>query len=245
MRRLATLRSSLVRLSRTVRVASRTRFEALSKRQCVGILAQGEAVARSKTLRLISLLMPTRQACSGGAIATAIVPRAARSRGGGGGEDMDAEDEDGGGGDAADAARHHAASFANASVMTSKLTHLIVALRAIRDADATSGTTSKSLVFSQFGSTLRWLQHELPRHGFDHRTLTGDMSKVARAAALRDFREDPPTTVFLLSVRAGACGINLTTANHVFMLEPCLNPALEAQVANTLSRSAVPCHERK
>ena len=89
------------------------------------------------------------------------------------------------------------------------------------------------------------LAAELPRHGFGHRTLTGDMSKAARAKALADFAADPPTTVFLLSVRAGACGINLTTANHVFMLEPCLNPALEAQVANTLNRSAVPCHERK
>jgi hypothetical protein len=35
--------------------------------------------------------------------------------------------------------------------------------------------------------------------------------------------------VFLLSVRSGAVGINLTAANHVFLLEPCLNPALEEQ----------------
>lgn len=43
------------------------------------------------------------------------------------------------------------------------------------------------------------------------------------------FQRDPPTTVFLLSVRSGAVGINLTAANHVFLLEPCLNPALEEQ----------------
>ena len=50
-----------------------------------------------------------------------------------------------------------------------------------------------------------------------------------RAAAIAAFQADPPTTVFLLSVRSGAVGINLTAASHVFLLEPCLNPALEAQ----------------
>lgn len=44
------------------------------------------------------------------------------------------------------------------------------------------------------------------------------------------FQGDPPTTVFLLSIRSGAVGINLTAANHVFLLEPCINPALEEQV---------------
>jgi hypothetical protein len=43
------------------------------------------------------------------------------------------------------------------------------------------------------------------------------------------FQGDPPTTVFLLSIRSGAVGINLTAANHVFLLEPCLNAALEEQ----------------
>jgi SWI/SNF-related matrix-associated actin-dependent regulator of chromatin subfamily A3 len=53
--------------------------------------------------------------------------------------------------------------------------------------------------------------------------LKGDMSRVARTKALAEFQNSPPTTVFLLSVRSGACGINLTTANNVFMMEPCLN----------------------
>lgn len=48
-------------------------------------------------------------------------------------------------------------------------------------------------------------------------------------AAIADFGRDPPTTVFLLTTRSGAVGINLTAANHVFLLEPALNPALEEQ----------------
>lgn len=46
---------------------------------------------------------------------------------------------------------------------------------------------------------------------------------------LQAFQSDPPTTVFLLSMRSGAVGINLTAASHVFLLEPCINPALEEQ----------------
>jgi SNF2 family DNA or RNA helicase len=59
----------------------------------------------------------------------------------------------------------------------------------------------KSLVFSQFGSSLQWLQDELPKHGFQYRTLTGSMSMNQRAKALHAFQSDPPTTIFLLSVR--------------------------------------------
>jgi SNF2 family DNA or RNA helicase len=60
---------------------------------------------------------------------------------------------------------------------------------------------AKSLVFSQYTSTLKWLQEELPKHGFQFRTLSGDMSMKKRAKALHDFQSDPPTTIFLLSMR--------------------------------------------
>jgi hypothetical protein len=52
---------------------------------------------------------------------------------------------------------------------------------------------AKSLVFSQYKSTLKWLQQELPRHGYQFRTLSGDMSVAKRSKALRDFQNDPPT----------------------------------------------------
>jgi superfamily II DNA/RNA helicase len=91
-------------------------------------------------------------------------------------------------------------------------------------------------VFSQFTSTLKWLQEELPKHGFQYRTLSGDMPMKKRAKALSDFQNDPPTTIFLLSMRAGAVGINLTQANRVFLMEPCFNPALEAQAVGRVHR---------
>lgn len=109
---------------------------------------------------------------------------------------------------------------------TSKLRVLLKELERIRDSDPSSKSnlevplllhevgndlltivslgfirTGKSLVFSQFGSTLEWLQQELPKHGFQYRTLKGDMTMSQRAKALHDFQSDPPTTIFLLSMR--------------------------------------------
>ena len=104
----------------------------------------------------------------------------------------------------------------------------------------TNGLTTcfvaKSLIFSRFGSKLQWLQEALPQHGFQYRKLSGDKSMKQRAKALRDFQHDPPTTGFLLSMRAGAVGSNLTQANHVFLMEPSLNPALEAQAMGRVVR---------
>jgi SNF2 family DNA or RNA helicase len=57
--------------------------------------------------------------------------------------------------------------------------------------------SAKSLVFSQFTSTLQWLKEELPNHGFQFRTLSGDMTMKNRAKALSEFQNDPPTTIFL------------------------------------------------
>lgn len=114
----------------------------------------------------------------------------------------------------------------------SKFNHLLKELEKIRDNEP----GSKSLVFSQFSSTLQWLKQELPKHGFKFRTLSGDMPMSKRAKALRDFQSDPPTTIFLLSMRSAAAGINLTQANRVFLMEPALNPALEAQAIGRVYR---------
>lgn len=79
----------------------------------------------------------------------------------------------------------------------SKFNVLIEILEKIRDTEP----EAKSLIFSQFASTLNWLKEELPKHGFQFRTLSGDMSMMCRAKALHDFQQDPPTTIFLLSMR--------------------------------------------
>ena len=110
-------------------------------------------------------------------------------------------------------------------ISESKLVALLKELRAMRRSDP----TAKALIFSQYNSTIEWLKARLTREGFGHRHISGSMPLKARAKAIQAFQSDPPTSVFLLSMRSGAVGINLTAASHVFLLEPALNPALEEQ----------------
>ncbi|GAB4812994.1 hypothetical protein N2152v2_000040 [Parachlorella kessleri] len=107
----------------------------------------------------------------------------------------------------------------------SKLQALLKELRAMRRADP----SAKALVFSQYMSTIEWLKVRLVQEGFGYRYISGSMPLKQRAKAIQAFQEDPPTTVFLLSMRSGSVGINLTAASHVFLMEPALNPALEEQ----------------
>jgi hypothetical protein len=58
------------------------------------------------------------------------------------------------------------------------------------------------------------------------------MSMKKRAKALHDFQNDPPTTIFLLSMRAGACGINLTQGNYSRC--PCSFPPRRGLLAHSL-----------
>ncbi|DBA72541.1 TPA: hypothetical protein ACH3X2_010298 [Trebouxia sp. C0005] len=112
-----------------------------------------------------------------------------------------------------------------ASVSDSKLQALLHQLHLMRQTDP----TAKALVFSQFVGTIEWLKVKLEEQGFGYRTISGSMSLQQRSKAKEAFQKDPPTTVFLLSMRSGAVGINLTSANYVFVLEPALNPGLEEQ----------------
>ena len=52
---------------------------------------------------------------------------------------------------------------------------------------------------------------------------------------LEAFQKDAPTAVLLLSTRSAALGMDITAASHVFILEPCLSPALEDQAAASAS----------
>jgi len=95
---------------------------------------------------------------------------------------------------------------------------------------------AKCLIFSQFTTTLNWMKKELPKHGFQFRTLSGSMTMEKRTKALRDFQNDPPSTIFLMSMRSGSVGINLTQANRVYIMEPGMNPAMEAQAIGRVHR---------
>jgi SNF2 family DNA or RNA helicase len=119
-----------------------------------------------------------------------------------------------------------------ATKFRAKLKVLLTDLRQIRK----DSKKAKVLIFSQFNETLDRLKTGLTEKGYQYRTLTGSMTRAQRSKALSDFQQDPPTTVFLLSTRAGAVGINLTQANHVFLMEPSFNQALEKQAIGRVYR---------
>ena len=55
-------------------------------------------------------------------------------------------------------------------------------------------------------TTLEWLKLRLTQEGFGYRTISGSMPLGQRTKAIEAFQKDPPTTVFLLSMRSGAGG---------------------------------------
>ena len=80
----------------------------------------------------------------------------------------------------------------------------------------------KCLVVSQFTSFLNLLKHPLDSRGFRYVTLNGSMTQEKRAAAVRTFSDQRPGTpnIFLLSLRAGGVGLNLSAATKVYLLDP-------------------------
>jgi hypothetical protein len=94
----------------------------------------------------------------------------------------------------------------------------------------------KTLVFTQFVSTLQYLKGELAKLRVPFACIEGNMTMPVRKRNIERFQNDPSCRVFVLSVRAGAVGLTLTAAQTIFMVDPCLNPALEAQAIGRVVR---------
>jgi SNF2 family DNA or RNA helicase len=94
----------------------------------------------------------------------------------------------------------------------------------------------KSVVFSGWTVHLDLIQIALEENGITYTRLDGRMSRTSRGAALDAFRTDPSIHVILVSISAGGLGLNLTTANKVYVMEPQYNPAAEAQAVDRVHR---------
>lgn len=92
----------------------------------------------------------------------------------------------------------------------------------------------KVLVFSQFVGYLEIVAQELERRGIPQYLLTG--ATRDRAGLIDGFTNDPRAAVFLLSLKAGGAGLNLTSASYVVLLDPWWNPAAEAQAIDRSHR---------
>jgi superfamily II DNA or RNA helicase len=94
----------------------------------------------------------------------------------------------------------------------------------------------KVLVFSQFTAVLAILRARLDSHAIRHEYLDGATSEADRAAAVDRFQTRDDARVFVISLKAGGVGLNLTAAGYVFLLDPWWNPAVEAQAIDRTHR---------
>ncbi|MDM1555423.1 MULTISPECIES: DEAD/DEAH box helicase [Chryseobacterium] len=85
----------------------------------------------------------------------------------------------------------------------------------------------KILVFSQFVGMLDLLKPELERHGIPFEYLTGQTKDRGKKVA--NFQENEDIRVFLISLKAGGVGLNLTQADYIYLIDPWWNPATENQ----------------
>ncbi len=92
----------------------------------------------------------------------------------------------------------------------------------------------KVLVFSQFTSFLAILRQRLDADGAVYEYLDGRTRD--RQAKVDRFQTDPDCKLFLISLKAGGVGLNLTAADYVFLLDPWWNPAVEAQAIDRSHR---------
>jgi superfamily II DNA or RNA helicase len=92
----------------------------------------------------------------------------------------------------------------------------------------------KALVFSQFTSLLAIVRKQLDARGMAYTYLDGRTRK--RQERVERFQKDPSCPLFLISLKAGGHGLNLTAAEYVFILDPWWNPAVEAQAIDRAHR---------
>ncbi len=92
----------------------------------------------------------------------------------------------------------------------------------------------KALVFSQWTSLLNLIEPHLNKKGIQFVRLDG--STKDRQGVVNTFKNDEQCSVFLSSLKAGGVGLNLTEADHVFLVDPWWNPAVEDQAADRAHR---------
>jgi len=92
----------------------------------------------------------------------------------------------------------------------------------------------KVLLFSQFVTMLSIIRDKLDEMKIPHYWLTGSTNN--RSEVVQSFQEDADPCVFLLSLKAGGSGLNLTAASYVILYDPWWNPAVEAQAIDRAHR---------
>ncbi len=99
-----------------------------------------------------------------------------------------------------------------------------------------NSSNHKALVFSQFTSMLELIAKELTKRRIQFFYLDGSTKATDRQKSVADFQEDETIKIFLISLKAGGVGLNLTSADYVYLVDPWWNPATEQQAIDRTHR---------
>lgn len=94
----------------------------------------------------------------------------------------------------------------------------------------------KALVFSQFLGMLGLIREKMKELGVDYEYFDGSTTASDREKAINRFQNDENCRVFLISLKAGGVGLNLTAADYVYIVDPWWNPAVEQQAIDRTHR---------
>lgn len=94
----------------------------------------------------------------------------------------------------------------------------------------------KALIFSQFLGMLGLIRRELSQLNIPYVYFDGGTSTTEREKAIQRFQKDDSCRVFLISLKAGGVGLNLTAADYVYIVDPWWNPAVEQQAIDRTHR---------
>lgn len=94
----------------------------------------------------------------------------------------------------------------------------------------------KVLIFSQFLGMLALIKEKLTQHQISFQYFDGSYSALQREKAIREFQENSECRTFLISLKAGGMGLNLTAADYVYIVDPWWNPAVEQQAIDRTHR---------
>jgi len=94
----------------------------------------------------------------------------------------------------------------------------------------------KILIFSQFVKMLGLVRDELTKRNIAFEYLDGQSTTTQRERSVNNFQDNDELRVFLISLKAGGTGLNLTAADYVYILDPWWNPAVENQAIDRCYR---------
>jgi superfamily II DNA or RNA helicase len=106
--------------------------------------------------------------------------------------------------------------------------------RVLQDMESVVSEGHKVLVFSSFVKHLELYAEEFRKKRTRYSMLTG--ASINREKIVNSFQNEPSNRIFLISLKAGGVGLNLTAADYVYILDPWWNPASEMQALNRAHR---------